>query len=66
MFRHPQTQNERVANLHHMQEARIEDYPPLVRLKRRILPSNWDDIYPSNIRNTSWKESRSTQFKETA
>lgn len=62
-FRNPQTQNERIANLHHIQEARVEGYPMPVRLKRRILPSNWDDIYPSNINNKSWKEMRKTQYK---
>jgi hypothetical protein len=63
MFRHPHTQNERKANLHHIQESRVEGYPLPVRLKRRILPSNWDDLYPSNIRNKSWKENRQTQYK---
>jgi len=63
MFRHPATQNERKANLHHIQEARVEDYPLPVRLKRQVLPSNWDDIYPSNIRNKSWKENRKVQYK---
>jgi hypothetical protein len=60
VIRSPQTHNERKATVHHITEARIEDYP--IKVRPRYLPTNWDDIMLPVVK--CWKDcGRENQYK---
>lgn len=65
-YRNPNTKQERTINNNHIHDEDIIDYNIKIRTKRcgYNLPSSWDDVCRSDIRNKNgWKSNRKTQYK---
>lgn len=65
-FRNPRTTQERKAYFDVVQQE--EEYGFKIKYRRSRnnvnLPSAWDDIHRSDVKQRTWKQSRKTRWKE--
>lgn len=62
-YRDPKTKQEIAQNNSDIFKEVINDYGVKIKIRKRILPTSWDDILKSNYRDNSWKRYRNTQYK---